>query len=122
MENKTIFDNISELKDNLKNYLETKVSYYGISAFEKAVRVLTAIASRGFVLLFMFLALIFLSATAALYIGSILESTELGLLIVGGFYLLLGIVFLAFGKRIFSPVIIKSLVNLFFQDDNDEEK
>ncbi len=122
MENKTIFENISELKENLQQYLETKLSYYGISAFEKAVKILTALAAQGFVGMLMLIALIFLSAAAAIYIGTILESTELGLLIVGGFYLVLGLIFYVFRKKIFSPIIIKVLVNVFFQDDEEEKK
>lgn len=122
MENKTIFENISELKDNLRQYLETRISYYGISAFEKAVKIFTAITSRVFVILLLFVAIIFLSAAAAIYLGNLLESTELGLLIVGGLYLLLGIVFYAFRKKIFSPIIIRSLVDIFFNDDDEDEK
>ena len=122
MENKTIFENISELKDNLRQYLETRISYYGISAFEKAVKILTAITSRVFVSLLLVIALVFLSAAVAIYLGSILESTELGLLIVGGIYLLLGIVFYAFRKKIFSPIIIRSLADVFFKDDDEDEK
>lgn len=122
MENKTIFENISELKDNLRQYLETRISYYGISAFEKAVKILTAITSRIIVSLLVVIALIFLSAAAAIYLGSILESTELGLLVVGGLYLLLGIVFYAFRKNIFSPIIIRSLADVFFKDDDEDEK
>ncbi|MFN2394516.1 MAG: phage holin family protein [Bacteroidales bacterium] len=119
MENKTIFENISELKENLQQYLETKLSYYGITAFEKAVKILTAVAAQGFVGMLMLIALIFLSAAAAIYIGTLLESTELGLLIVGGFYLLLGLIFYLFRRKIFSSIIIKILVNIFFQDDED---
>lgn len=122
MENKTIFENISELKENLQQYLETKLSYYGITAFEKAVKMLTAFAAQGFVGMLMLIAFIFLSAAAAIYIGTLLESTELGLLIVGGFYLVLGLIFYLFRRKIFSPIIIKVLVNIFFQDDEDEKK
>ena len=122
MENKTIFENISELKDNLRQYLETRISYYGISAFEKAVKILTAVTSRVIVSLLLVIALIFLSAAAAIYLGTLLESTELGLLIVGGLYLLLGIVFYAFRKNIFSPIIIRSLVDVFFKDEDEDEK
>jgi hypothetical protein len=122
MENKTFFENISELKDNLRQYLESRISYYGITAFEKSVKIITAVTSHVIVLLLIFVALIFLSAAAAIYIGSFLESTELGLLIVGVLYLLLGIVFYVFRVKIFSPVIIRSLVDIFFRDDDEDEK
>jgi hypothetical protein len=120
MEKNPIFDNISELKENLRLYLETKVSYYGITAFEKAVKVLTIITGNGFILLVMWIALIFFSGAVALYIGNLLQSIELGLLIVGGAYFLLGMILILFRNQIFSPVIIKILVNILFKDDDDD--
>ncbi len=119
MEKKSLFENISELKENLMLYLETKLSWYGITGFEKAVKALTVLASNGFVLLVMWISLIFVSAAAAIYIGRLLESTELGLLIIGGFYFLLGIIFFTWRKQIFSRIVIRILVNVFFQDDDD---
>jgi hypothetical protein len=120
MEKNPIFDNISELKENLRLYLETKVSYYGITAFEKAVKVLTIITGNGFILLVMWITLIFFSGAVALYIGNLLQSIELGLLIVGGAYFLLGMILILFRNQIFSPVIIKILVNILFKDDDDD--
>jgi hypothetical protein len=120
MEKNPIFDNISELKENLRLYLETKVSYYGITAFEKAVKILTIITGNGFILMVMWIALIFFSGAVALYIGSLLQSLEMGLLIVGGSYFLLGMIFILFRNQIFSPIIIKILVNILFKDDDDD--
>ncbi|MFN3557540.1 MAG: hypothetical protein ACK4VN_16390 [Bacteroidales bacterium] len=122
MEQKSFFENISEIRESLKTYLETHIAYYGMSALEKTVKALTILISNGFVLLLMGLALIFFSASAALYIGTLLDSIELGLLITGGFYLFLGSVFYAFRTKIFSPIIIKVLVGILFKDDDDEQE
>lgn len=121
MEKNPIFENISELKENLRIYLETKVSYFGLTAFEKAVKVLTVITGNGFILMVMWIALIFFSGAVALYIGTLLDSNELGLLIISGAYFLLGMILILFRKRIFSPIIIKLLVTVFFKDDDEEE-
>ena len=121
MEKNSIFENISELKENLRLYLETKLSYYGLTAFEKAVKILTVITGNGFILMVMWMALIFFSGAVAFYIGTLLDSTELGLLIISGTYFLLGMILILFRKRIFSPIIIKLLVNVFFKDDDEDE-
>ncbi len=120
MEKKSFFENISELKENLKLYLESKVSYYGITAFEKVVKALTVLTGIGFVLLVIWIALIFFSGAVALYVGNLLESIELGLLIVGGFYIFLGILLSIFKTQIFSALVIKILGNVFFKDDDDK--
>ncbi len=121
MEKKSFFENISEIGENLMLYIETNVSLYKLIALEKAVKALTVVVSNTFIILFLVLSLIFFSAAAALYFGRILESTELGLLIVAGGYFLLGIVFYVFKKQIFSRLIIKFLINIFVKDDEDEK-
>ncbi len=121
MENKTFFENISDIKDSLRLYLETKISYFGITAFEKSVKMLTALTANGFVILLLWMALMFFSGAGAIYLGNMLESMELGLMIVGGFYIFLSIFFFVFRKKIFSPFIISILVNVLFKDDDDEE-
>ena len=122
MEGKSFFQNISEFRENLLKYVETHVSYYGLVAFEKAVKLVSSLVSSTVTLLLIMLALIFFSGAAGLYFGKLLQSYELGLLIIGGFYLLLGIVFFIFRKKIFSRVVIKSLGEVFFQDDENQDQ
>jgi hypothetical protein len=122
MEDKSFLENISGLKENFLKYLETNISYYGLVAYEKSVKLITSLVTNSIIVLIMLLALVFFSGAAGLYIGHLLESYELGLLIIGGFYLLLGIVFIIFRKRIFSSYIIKSLGDVLFQDDEMDSK
>jgi len=121
MEGKSFFENISELRENLLKFVETKVSYYGLVAFEKSAKLVSSLISSAVIILILFLALIFFSGAAGLYFGYLLKSYLLGLLIVGGFYLLLGIVFIIFRKKIFGRMVIKSLGETFFQDDDEEQ-
>ncbi|MBW6498362.1 MAG: hypothetical protein K0B09_08250 [Bacteroidales bacterium] len=121
MEGKSFFENISELRENLLKFVETKVSYYGLVAFEKSAKLVSSLISSAVIILILLLSLIFFSGAAGLYLGQLLESYLLGLLIVGGFYLLLGIVFIFFRKKIFGPMVIKSMGEVFFQDDDEEQ-
>ena len=114
-----MLEHISGLQDSLRKYLETKISYYGLLAFEKAARLLTAFLGNGIVIAVLIIALIFLSLAAALFIGNLLESMEAGLLIVGGFYLLLALILYAFRSRIFGRYVIRSLADVFFQEDEE---
>ncbi len=113
-----MLETISELKVNLQKYLETKVSYYGLLAFEKAIKLLTLFVSHGIVLIVLTISLVFLSGAAAIYIGKLIGSFEIGLLIVGGFYFLLGLVLYIFRNKIFSRCIIRTMLKMFFQKDD----
>ncbi len=122
MDVRALFEHISGLRENLQKYLETRVSYYGVIAFEKAVRLLTTFIGNSVIIGAFLIALMYLSGAAALYIGSLLESYELGMLIVGGFFLLLTIILRVFRGRIFGPFIISALAEVFFKDDDEKSK
>ncbi len=120
MTSKTLLKTISELKDDIEKYLTTKISYYGLTAFEKIVKVIQAFVSRSVVFLIFVISLLFLSTAVALYVGKAMQSYELGLLIVGGFYFLLGVVLYLFRERIFGRCIIRTLVNIFFKKEDEQ--
>lgn len=119
MDGKSLLEHIAGLQDSLRKYLETKLSYYGLLAFEKAAKLLTAFLGNGVIIAALLIALIFLSGAGALYVGSLLGSMELGLLIVGAFFLLLALLMYIFRNRLFGPYIIRSLAEVFFQDDEE---
>jgi hypothetical protein len=122
MENKSFFENISGIKENIGLYIEKKILLYALMGFEKAVKALTVAISISTVVLFLSISLLFISGAAAVYIGKMLGGIELGLLIIGGFYIFLGIVFFLFRKQIFSQLIISFLSDVFFKDDDDENE
>jgi hypothetical protein len=66
--------------------------------------------------------ILFLSFAAGFYLGSLLDSDELGFLCVAGFYVLLLIVFLALRKRIIEQPVIKAMIRLLFPKFEDHEK
>ncbi len=120
MDGKSFFDHISGLRESLQKYFETRVSYYGLVAFEKAVRLLTTYIGNGVVMLALLIALIFLSGAAAIFVGNLLGRMELGLLIIGGFYLLMALILYLLRDRIFAPHVIRSLAEIFFKDDDKD--
>lgn len=119
MKSKNLLDTFSELKESFQLYIETKISYYSISAFEKLAKVANYFVSNGIVIGVFFMSLLFMSGAAALYIGKLLQSYELGLLIVGGVYFLLGIVLYLFRSRIFGRCIIKALIKIILYKEDD---
>jgi len=121
MEGKSFLDGLFGLREDLQNYLETKVSYYGLTAFEKAVRLLIVLLGNGIIVVTLLVAVFFLAGAGALYLGSLLESHTLGFLITGGFFLLVALLLMLFRKRIFGPCIIRSLANIFFTDDHENQ-
>ncbi len=122
MDGRKMLEHIAGLKDNVRKYLETKISYYGVLAFEKAVKLLSMLMANAVIITLGLLALVFLSAAAATWLGELLDNTIYGLLITGGFYLLLALFFFSWRKGIFGRIAIKVLTNIFLEEDaNDKE-
>lgn len=117
MEGKEILSQIARITDHIKAYVETKLSYLSVVAFEKAVKVISLLVANAFVLMAGLLALFFLSGAAAIYIGSLLNSLLYGMLIVAGFYLLLMIILVAARKRIFGRMAIRIVKQIVVPDD-----
>lgn len=132
MEENAMNSNFSGIRENLYRYVETRLLYYKLLVLEKASRVITAILSGVVVTLLVFLALILFSGAAAMGLGrafgqenaqGILEPNyALGMLVVGGFYLLLGLILYAVRVRLFSPPIIKSIGKALFEEDEEKEE
>ena len=122
MDGKKVLEHIAGLRDNVRKYLETKISYYGVLAFEKAVKLLGLLIANGVMITLGFLALVFLSGAAALWIAELLDSAVYGMLIVGGFYVLLLLIFSIWRKSIFGTLAIKILQKVFLDEDADENR
>lgn len=122
MDGRKILEHIAGLKDNARKYLETKISYYGVLAFEKAVKLLSMLMANAVIIILGLLALVFLSAAAATLLGELLDNTIYGLLITGGFYLLLALILYSWRKGIFGRIAIKALTNIFMEEDANEKE
>ncbi len=120
MDGKELFSQIASLKDNIKRYLETKSSYYGILIFEKVVRGLSLLMASAFTLLAGLLALLFLSGAATIYLGQVLDSILHGMLIVAGIYMLLVIILLSAKKRIFGRMAIRIVKKFFIAPEENK--
>ncbi len=122
MDGKELLEHIAGLKDNVRKYLETKISYYGILAFEKAVKLLSLLMAKAVILTTCLIALLFLSGAAALYVGQLLDSLLYGILIVSGFFFLLTFVFLIWQKAIFGRLAIRIMLKIFLDEDADKKE
>ncbi len=122
MDGKEILGHIAGLRDNIRQYLETKISYYGILAFEKAVKLLSMIMANLAIAVLLVLTLLFLSGAAAVFIGQMLDSYLFGMLIVGTFFLLFALLIAAGRKRIFGRLAIKILLKIFLEEDDENIK
>ena len=117
-----MLDDINDLRKDILEYIEVKLDLIRLHTAENLSRIFSNVATIAVIGYLLFLIILFISFAAGFYIGSLLDSNELGFLCVAGFYTLLLIVFLAFRKQIVERPVIKAMVRLFFPKFEDDEK
>jgi len=123
MEKTRIADNISEVVDASKTYIEANLKLFKLTLLERLSKVVSLIISSTLVMLVGSMFLLFLSLSAAMFIGSLLDSRTLGFLIMALFFLII-MLFLWFRRKtlVINP-IIRTLNDIVFTDnENDEDE
>ena len=114
----SITGEISEVKQEIEAYIQNRIDLTKLHIAEDLSRFTSSVAMRLVLFYIAFFVLLFLSMAAAYYIGRILNSTELGFVIVAGFYFFVGIIFILFRKILIHTPIIRTFIHLFFPNYN----
>jgi len=117
-----MLDEINDLKKDVLEYIEVKLDLIRLHTAENLSRMFSNVATIAVIGYLLFFIILFISFAAAYFIGSLLDSNELGFLCVAGFYSLLLILILAFRKQIVERPVIKAIIRLFFPKFEDDEK
>lgn len=106
---------LSDTQRAARDYIENTADYYKLRTFKfvmKAAIALTLVLFLGTIGL---LALFFLSVAAAVAIGDYLDNFTHGLLVVGGFYVVVGLLAYMFRTRLEAPVL-KTFSKYYFEE------
>ena len=122
MENTRIADNISEVIDASRKYVEANLKLFKLSLLERLSKVVSLIISTTLVMLVGTIVMLLLSLSAAVLIGDMLHSRALGLLIMALFFLLLVIFLWVKRKTLIINPVIRSLNDIVFSDDEPDEE
>lgn len=116
------FNKFESLAEQLKAYVNTRVSQVKLSVAEKLSNLAATIIAMLLSALVFFLFLTLFCVAAALLIGQWLNSLWLGFLIVSGFVLLFGLIIWLAKDRIFRLPIMNALIEALFENEDEDEK
>ncbi|MBA3987093.1 MAG: hypothetical protein H0X63_11100 [Flavobacteriales bacterium] len=111
-----ITDNVEEVHENIQSYIKSTIEYYKLSFYKKAIKSAASITRVFIKLGIVFFIVLFLSFGAAVLIGEELGNASHGYFIVAGFYFLIFIFAIIFGKKTIEKVLLKSTSKIFFND------
>lgn len=100
-------ENLSDAEATIKSYAESSGEYYKLKAFKFLMKGVTSITKGLMVGSFLFLALLFLSFAASYGIGQALGNMFYGFLVIGGLYMLIGILSFVLRNTLNKPLLRK---------------
>ncbi len=110
-----IKENFSEAETSTRSYIESTREFYKLKGFKVLMKGVMVFVKIGSVALMLVMALLFLSISAAFWIGTELENTYQGFLIVGGFYLLVGLIIYLLRHSLRKP-LLKKFSEFYFDE------
>lgn len=109
-------DELYTLRDETSDYLKLRWASLRLGVVDSlsqgAAKALGVVVAAILVII----ALGFLAIALALWVGQTLANPALGFLIVGGGFLLTGIIFWIFGRHMFLNTMVSHFVDMFFTD------
>ncbi len=107
---------IDELNESLKAFAQSNSEFYKLKFFKQSMKGATSLVRFLILGAIIMVAFFLLSFAVAIAISEAIGTPSSGYFIVGGFYLLLFILFLIFGKRPIEKFMLKKFSRNFFED------
>lgn len=109
-------ENVDDIQENAKAYMESSIAYYKLWGFKVAMKSTTLMVKFLLIAICLMIVLFFISIAGALALGQLFGSYPLGFLTIAGIYLI--IVFLLFlvKDKIVEGPILEKFSEIFFDE------
>ncbi|WP_037318250.1 phage holin family protein [Salegentibacter sp. Hel_I_6] len=109
-------NSIDELKYNLKAFSHSNSEYYKLKFFKQAMKGAIGLVQGLLLGIFLIFALILISVAFAILISEAIGTPSSGYFIVGGFYFLVVLGILLFGRKPIEKYLLVKVSRKFFKD------
>jgi len=117
MKNNLLSENLSELGDLVKSYIEARISLWKVLLVEKLTKIGTYFLTMVSIMMFVIIAFMFSAFAFSYWYGNTYGRTSEGFLISAGFFVILTIVIFIFRRSLFSNNIVKNIASIIFSDN-----
>jgi len=109
-------DNVEEIQENAKAYVESSIAYYKLWGFKVAMKSTTLALKFFLIAICLMIFLLFISIAGSLALGQLFGSYPLGFLCVAGIYLVLALLLFLIKDKIVEGPILEKFSEIFFND------
>lgn len=121
MANSSFSENLNEIIKIARSYVNTRIELWKLSLLEKTSLAGAFFLSSVIIVLIVAFCLLFISLAFAFWYGQRTGDLSTGFLILAGFYLIIGLIFIVSRKILVTGPVVKSLSNILYEDDKPEE-
>tara|TARA_R110002111_G_scaffold244191_1_gene306305 strand:+ start:182 stop:631 length:450 start_codon:yes stop_codon:yes gene_type:complete len=118
----TLSENINLTGEKTQEYINSTAEYYKLRLFKSTMKFATSLTNMLALGSMLMLFLAFFSIGCALWIGTALDNTQAGFFIVGGFFFLVFVFILIFGKEFITKTMLEKFSELILDEGEDLEK
>lgn len=121
MESQRLSDNVSEISENVKEYIRLKTDLLKLTLTEKLSLIISSLlVSVILFLVFLFICM-FLSMAFIFWYHDHVGPLYAGALIVAGFYLLIGIIVYLVRNRLFINPMVSLITKILLEEENEDK-
>jgi hypothetical protein len=114
---KKLTNSLEDISDKLQDYGNSTIAYYKLHLFKSSMKGAISLVNLLVLGSIFLLVLLFLSLGAAFLIGNSLGSVSFGFFIMGGFYILVLIAMVIFGRKAIERAMLIKFSELFYDED-----
>lgn len=122
MKNRSLVENVSELNDVIKSFIEAKLDLWKLIFLQKITRLGTFLLSTIIIAIVVLIVLVFLTFAFTQWYSNSFGTLAEAYLIGAGFYVLLGLIVYFFRRSIFSNMMVRNIASIIFSDEDDEKE
>jgi len=111
-----IRENLEEIQENTKAYIDTSIAYYKLWGFKVAMKSTTLALNFFLIAMCLVIVLLFVSIAGSLALGQYFHSYPLGFLCIAGIYLLLALLLFLVKDKIVEGPILEKFSEIFFNE------
>lgn len=111
-----IKENVDNIQENAKAYMESSIAYYKLWGFKVAMKSTTLMVKFMLIALCLTIVLLFVSIAGALAFGKMFDSYPLGFLAVAGIYAILAALLFLVKDKVVEGPILEKFSEIFFDE------
>ncbi len=120
MKNRSLVENISELNDVIKSFIEARLDIWKLTLLQKVTRLGTYLLSTIIIAIIILLVIVLLTFAFTQWYSITYGTLSEAYLIAAGFYIVLAVVVYFLRKSLFSNMMVRNIASIIFSDEDEE--